>query len=198
MMTVWLSFSKGGLVMYPLLACSFLVVVIFVERILFYKERNISEKCFADIKYNLQNKNFDEALVAAKDSASDVAEIISYYLESGANKNDKVQTLETRVNIMLNAYEEKLSLLSSIITLAPLLGLLGTISGIMSSFKIFTIASSQPFAITEGIGEALTATAFGLLVAILALLLYSILKYYISILNKILQYTCLLLIANDR
>ena len=67
----------------------------------------------------------------------------------------------------------RLNYLSMIVTLAPLLGLLGTISGMIQSFSVFNLQAGQPMAITGGIGEALVATATGLLVAILALVVHT-------------------------
>lgn len=61
----------------------------------------------------------------------------------------------------------------------------------VSSFKVFDLSASQPFAITAGIGGALIATAFGLMVAIFTLVLYGILKYYVTLLDKKLELTCL-------
>ncbi len=67
----------------------------------------------------------------------------------------------------------RLNYLSMIVTLAPLLGLLGTISGMIESFNIFSIQAGQPLAITGGIGEALIATATGLCVSIFALIVHT-------------------------
>ena len=61
------------------------------------------------------------------------------------------------------------------VTLCPLLGLLGTVVGMIRAFNVLNVSSGQPFAITGGVGEALVATAAGLCVAILAL---SLLSYF--------------------
>ena len=87
------------------------------------------------------------------------------------------ENVEVALNI---AYEEvamnlraRLNYLSMVVTLAPLLGLLGTISGMIESFNIFSVQAGQPLAITGGIGEALIATATGLCVAIFALIVHT-------------------------
>ena len=72
--------------------------------------------------------------------------------------------------------------MSVIVTMAPLLGLLGTISGMITSFSIFNVESGQAIAITGGVGEALVATAFGLCVAILALAVHA---YFTQRLDRI-------------
>ena len=68
----------------------------------------------------------------------------------------------------------RLNYLSMIVTMAPLLGLLGTIFGMIESFNVFSLSAEEPLAITGGIGEALTATAFGLCVAIFALVVHTV------------------------
>ena len=61
--------------------------------------------------------------------------------------------------------------------MSPLLGLLGTVTGMINSFSILSVSEGQPFAITAGVGEALVATATGLLVAILALVVHTYLAH---------------------
>ena len=91
---------------------------------------------------------------------------------------------------LINAHDEmamqlraRLNYLSMIVTLAPLLGLLGTISGMIDSFNVFSVRTDQPLAITGGIGEALIATATGLCVAIFALVVHT---YFAQKLDEIL------------
>ena len=60
-----------------------------------------------------------------------------------------------------------------VVTLAPLLGLLGTVIGMINSFSVFNVQAGQPMAITGGVGEALVATATGLSVAMLALIIHA-------------------------
>ncbi|MPN31768.1 Protein TolQ [bioreactor metagenome] len=67
----------------------------------------------------------------------------------------------------------RLSYLSTTITLAPLLGLLGTVLGMIKTFNVLSLSSGQPSIITGGVGEALIATAAGLCVAIIAALFHS-------------------------
>ncbi|HSE88761.1 MAG TPA: MotA/TolQ/ExbB proton channel family protein [Candidatus Binatia bacterium] len=69
--------------------------------------------------------------------------------------------------------KRRLVILDTIITLAPLLGLFGTITGMISSFGIMSAGLGQPHAVTGGVAEALIATATGLLIAILALIPYN-------------------------
>jgi biopolymer transport protein ExbB len=81
--------------------------------------------------------------------------------------------LESSAMLTAARLRERLDDLSTIVTLAPLLGLLGTVVGMIQSFSVLNMQAGQPLAITGGVGEALIATATGLSVATLALILHS-------------------------
>ena len=189
-------FKQGGLVMYPLLLLSFISLTIFFERILFYRGIDISTQRMNDLLAYIKKADVDHITYMAEEKYSDTIYLAQVYFESKLEYQKKVQALETLVNVKSMGYNENLAFLSIIITLAPLLGLLGTILGIISSFRVFDLQTeSSHFAITSGIGEALVATAFGLIVAMLALVLYGVLKYYIGKLNKKLALCCVSLLS---
>ena len=81
--------------------------------------------------------------------------------------------MEVQSGIALAKLRKRLYYLSVIVTMAPLLGLLGTISGMITSLSVFNLESGQPTAITGGVGEALIATAMGLCVAIISLTVHA-------------------------
>jgi len=82
--------------------------------------------------------------------------------------------MEVAAQSEMPTLKRRLVILDTIITLAPLLGLLGTITGMISSFGIMSdVGLGQPHALTGGVAEALIATATGLLIAILTLILYN-------------------------
>ena len=75
--------------------------------------------------------------------------------------------------LMAAKMREYFNYLSAIVTLSPLLGLLGTVIGMINSFSVLNVKAGQPLAITGGVGEALVATATGLCVAILAMVIHT-------------------------
>lgn len=181
------TFSKGGLVMYPILLCSIFSVAITIERLFFYKECDSGTSFLQSLTALLAEKKATEVLELTKASSGDCAALVASCLQ-GSKLN--LSLVETKANLMLETYDEHLGFLSIIVTASPLLGLLGTILGMMSAFKVFDLRAGQPFAITSGIGEALIATAFGLIVAILALVLHGFLKYRAANLAKRLTQCC--------
>lgn len=81
-----------------------------------------------------------------------------------------------------------LNYLDVIVTMSPLMGLLGTVVGMINSFNVLSISNGQPFAITGGVAEALVCTATGLMVAIMSLIVYTYFTHcldnYISQIEK--------------
>lgn len=166
-------FGKGGLVMWPLLLCSVLVVTIAIERYLFYKETD-SGSAFADAYSNLLAKGkIQEANDLAERTKGECARILCETMKLNGNNTRKFNYMEAQAGLVIAKWRNRLSYLGVIVTLSPLLGLLGTIVGMINSFSIFNLKSGQPMAITGGIGEALIATATGLCVAIVALSVHS-------------------------
>ena len=165
-------FQKGGPVMYLLLLCSLSVSAIAIDRWLFNRRpaaraedliRKIADAARAGLSsLDVEGDNVAAFLLGAGARAQ----------ESGADVRLAVESAYGEAAMKLRA---RLNYLSMIVTLAPLLGLLGTISGMIDSFNIFSIAADQPLAITAGIGEALIATATGLCVAIFALVVHTVL-----------------------
>jgi len=167
-------FAKGGLVMYLLLLNSVAVLAIGIERLVFYKySAHNDENFLSDLKDKLKNSSTDEIANfchAEKSSAGQVA--FSGVLAKTRNENVEL-ALETAYAEQAMKLRARLNYISMIVTLSPLLGLLGTISGMIDSFNIFSLQAGQPLAITGGIGEALIATATGLCVAIFALIIHT-------------------------
>lgn len=167
-------FDKGGAVMYLLLFCSIAVVTIAVERALYFRAadsgRNFTEKFCA----LLRGKRSEEAATLAAGGKGDNARILSEAMRKRGASRARIEAfLEADSGIAIARLRRRLYYLNVIVTLSPLLGLLGTISGMISSFSVFSLQAGEPMAITGGIGEALIATATGLCVAVLALCVHA-------------------------
>ena len=174
-------FKQGGLVMYPLALLSFVALAIFFERMLYFRGIDTDMERLKKLLDYIADRDSNGVAEMAKEKPTDAVLLAQSYLSLKQDQQDKVQNLETQVNFKSMGYNDNLAFLSIIITLAPLLGLLGTILGIISSFKVFDLQNgANQFAITSGVGEALIATAFGLIVAMFALVLYGVLKYQIG------------------
>ncbi|MFC2315592.1 MAG: MotA/TolQ/ExbB proton channel family protein [Selenomonas massiliensis] len=160
--------------MYLLLLCSLTVAAIAIDRFLLYRRAAQGARALeADVSKALRGRKVEEAASAAKDKDNMVAYLVNSALDARAAGEDVPMTLEAVYGEAAMLLRARLNYLSTIVTLAPLLGLLGTISGMIQSFSVFNLQAGQPMAITGGIGEALVATATGLLVAIFSLVVHT-------------------------
>lgn len=168
-------FQKGGPVMYLIAACSFIVAAIAVERFLYYRKMAINPKSLLTrLVPALEQKNWQEAQKICEQEKGVVAQLAQKgvsHLASGRSAIDDV--LEGEAALAASRLRENLRHLDSIVTIAPLLGLLGTVIGMIQSFSVLNVKAGQPLAVTGGVGEALVATASGLCVATFAMAVYS-------------------------
>lgn len=166
-------FHKGGLVMWPLLACSITVIAIAIERFIYYKSVD-SGAVFA-FRYCAAVRSGDFAVATewARKGSGQCAQMLADVEAVAGGKAEKSAFLESRAGIFMATLRDKLDYPGIIVTMSPLLGLLGTIVGMIGAFSIFNVEAGAPMAITGGIGEALIATATGLCVAILSLCAHS-------------------------
>lgn len=166
-------FHKGGLIMWPLLFCSLAVISIAIERYLYYKTVD-SGTAFTESYCSLLSKNdLVQASETAETHSGQCAFIISEAQKAKLHGAALEGFLESQAGLFIAKLRNKLDYLSIIVTLSPLLGLLGTIIGMIGAFSIFNVQAGAPLAITGGIGEALIATATGLCVAIMSLCAHS-------------------------
>lgn len=170
----FLFFQKGGMVMYVLLFCSILVFAIGCERYLFFRAEDAGRIFSARFAAFMSEGKEKDAMELAAQSAGCLPQILVQAVrKAGRNEHTAAHYMETQAGIVFAKLRARLYYLSVIVTMAPLLGLLGTISGMVSSFSVFGSDSGQIGAITGGVGEALIATGMGLLVAIFALTVHA-------------------------
>ena len=171
-------FYKGGPIMWPILACSLLALTVVIER-LFFTIAELSRrqpKLVDSMLDAVERREPEMAVKLGRDSKDFIARTLAAALEHRAEKSI-ASALLRGAERELARYNRGLSVLDTIITLAPLLGLLGTVTGMMGSFGMLGGGElGAPTAITGGIAEALIATAFGLGVAITALIPFNYLN----------------------
>lgn len=168
-------FQKGGLVMYPLALCSLLVAAIVVERYLYFRtETSDTSTLFSALSPALAKGDWQQALAICRETKGCAATVAKAAFERGSHDLLVIEkTVEGAASLMAAKLRERLEYLDFIVTLAPLLGLLGTVIGMIQSFSVLDQREGQPFAITGGVGEALVATAAGLCVAVFALVAHA-------------------------
>ena len=170
-------FLKGGPVMWPLLLTSIITLGVVIDRIWFiYQERRSRQQQVVDNMLEYLEAGFiDNAIEAGTGSTDFVARTLTYAL---THRDTSISQAILRISSQeLKRFSRGLPVLDTVITLAPLLGLLGTVTGMIHSFGLLgNTELSAPAAITGGIAEALIATAFGLGIAITALLPFNYLN----------------------
>lgn len=166
-------FHKGGLVMWPLLFCSLAVIAIAIERFMYYRAADSGSGFTEKYCVCVLSEGISPATELAAASPGQCARILTAAASVKGTKEQKQAYLESQSGIFIANLRDKLDYLSIIVTMSPLLGLLGTIVGMIGAFSIFNLQAGAPLAITGGIGEALIATATGLCVAIMSLCAHS-------------------------
>ena len=170
-------FLKGGPVMWPLLLTSIVTLGVVIDRLwfIFQERRSRQPQVVENILECLEAGLTDNAAQAGAKSTDFVARTLTYAL---THRDTSLSQAILRVSsIELKRFSRGLPVLDTVITLAPLLGLLGTVTGMIHSFGLLGNSElSAPTAITGGIAEALIATAFGLGIAICALLPFNYLN----------------------
>ncbi len=163
-------FLKGGLMMWPILAASLIALTVVIERLIFVVQEKLRRQpeVVGEILARVERNDLAGAISAGRGSRDFIARTLLYALEH--RERSVSEALLRAASRELQRYNRGLSILDTIITLAPLLGLLGTVTGMIHSFSLLGGAElGAPQAITGGIAEALIATAFGLGVTVLAL-----------------------------
>jgi len=167
---------KGGPVMIPLLFCSVLAVAVALERLWYlYSTRVDSEDLMDEVKLALSQGKLLEAVQIAKRSRSQVAALVATGIAYSDRPREELRELLNEVGRdEVFKMERRLAVLDVVATIAPLLGLLGTVTGIIRTFNVIGALQGlgSPQDLSLGIAEALITTAAGLVVAIPTVFLY--------------------------
>ncbi len=161
--------------MVPLAVCSMLAVTVIVERYLVLRraDRGGAELIGA-IRRALHDGDGEEALARCEEIGGPVATVLAAGVRAYLTASPVSEAMEEQVLADQRVLNKRLAVLDTIVTLAPLLGLLGTVLGMISSFRIISVSgTSHPAGITGGVAQALIATASGLAIAIFSLIGYN-------------------------
>ena len=170
---------RGGPIMYILLPMSGVAMAVILERYLYLRREKmgthailavlrkgaLGENEMAEIRKLLEKLNQSHLIVG---------KILSFFLNRKLSEGDLEHLVEAEALLEEKRLKERMWVLDTTVTMAPLLGLLGTIMGIISSFHVMSVSGlGKPAQITGGVAEALIATATGLVIAIVSLGFYN-------------------------
>ena len=174
-------FHSGGYVMYPLLLLSFMVIAIAAERAFFY--RKYAGKTFVvthAVNEFAKLQRWDEIDKVIKENPSIASRIAEAGLKNDSSEEAMKTAFADQMGVDAVGFRKYMDYLSATVTISPLLGLLGTVTGMIGSFSILDSGAGAS-AITGGVGEA-----SGLCVAIMAFIVYTIFSHRLdSIINQI-------------
>jgi len=178
-------FVKGGPIMYFILFASLVGVVIIIERLIFFRRIRVDEQTLIRrLKATLEKGHADEALAICEANPSPITNLMKVGIENRHHPKQVIrEAILDAANLEIPKLERSLSALGTVANLAPLLGLLGTVTGNIRSFGVIGMGIvGDPAALARGIAEALLTTAFGLIVAIPAIIFYN---YLVTKVNNI-------------
>ncbi|WP_339135939.1 MAG: MotA/TolQ/ExbB proton channel family protein [Candidatus Electrothrix sp. GW3-4] len=168
---------NGGLVMWPLLACSLIVLTIILERSLFWtgmvrrRNRALRDEVLT-VAESMDWQQIEEKTADSNDAIVRVLKVGILHRDYDMSK-----AMEAEAQHLLKKMSQFMTVLDTMITVAPLLGILGTVIGIISSFKMLgSTGMADPKLVTGGIAQALITTATGLTISIFTVFPYNYFK----------------------
>jgi biopolymer transport protein ExbB len=170
---MWHWFVKGGPVMWPLLLCSVIALGAILERIHFWwrERRTDDDQLIHKLLHLTERGLLDEAVRAASGSRDAAARILANGLSH--HHFSLEGALDVAVQTELKRMKRSLRILDTIITVAPLLGIFGTVTGILSAFGSLEGRVPDPQMVSAGIAEAIITTVAGLAIAIPTVIAYN-------------------------
>lgn len=169
-------FTSGGPVMIPIMLCSVLGLAILIERIRFYyRNPNTAAAFMKKIKMALGTGNYVDAMKLCREENTPLANVVAAGIDHlDLSKENLLDVMRAEAMLQMKKYEKHLGKLGTIASITPLLGLTGTVTGMISSFAVIsTVGIGDPTALAGGISEALYTTAAGLMVGIPALIAHN-------------------------
>jgi biopolymer transport protein ExbB len=178
--------EQGGIVMVVILLLSFVATIIIIERLLYFRRIRVDEEKMIDrLKTTLSKGHYDEAVSICENNPSPITNLMRVGIEHRGYSPQVIKdSIVDAANLEIPQMERFLSALGTVAHIAPLLGLLGTVTGNISAFGVLGEfgAVGDPALLAKGISEALLTTAAGLIVSIPSIIFYN---YLVNKVNHI-------------
>ncbi len=166
---------KGGVLMIPIALCSIIALAIFLERLWSLRRSKVIPRDFLiEIEDLIRREKIPEAITRCRKDNSSMANIIVAGIRNFGKRREIVkESIEEIGRREAATLERYINVVGTIAAIAPLLGLLGTVFGMIKAFNVISIQGvGNPSSLAGGISEALITTAAGLVVAIPTFVLY--------------------------
>jgi biopolymer transport protein ExbB len=167
---------RGGFMMYPLLFAAFLGLTVILERFFILHKRLHTPTSFINhILGQIRSGKLEQAEKECENRKTPASAVLAIGIEHFANSVEEMElAMKNEAESWVPQLEKRIEVLDTVVTAAPLMGLLGTITGMMSSFRVLSEKGvNEPNAITGGVAEALIATASGIFIALICLVAYN-------------------------
>lgn len=176
---------KGGILIYPMILLSIIGLAVFLERFFAIKKATINSRAFLNkIKVLVMNNQLEEAIQVSSQIDAPVAHVLNGILKRRNLSYEEIKdSVETEANLQIYQLEKYFNVLGTIAAVSPLIGFLGTVTGMIRTFMAIEAHAGQvePAILAGGIWEALITTAVGLVIGIPALIAYN---YLVSKVEK--------------
>lgn len=172
----WMGSIMGSPIMLVLLGGSVITLGVALERMLYFRKLNgDAEGILADTLRDLRSGRVDEALARCRNSGTPLGAVAVETMECHLSRPaDTEETMQVALSQQKLLMERNTGVLGTMAAVAPLIGLLGTVWGIMRAFHdMASTGSAAPSVVAAGVAEALVTTAAGLVIAVPAVLLYN-------------------------
>lgn len=175
----------------PIVLCSVIALAVIIERIIFYKRIDFDYTLIiGNVSDFIKANQIDKAAILCERYGGAIIQIIKTVIGNFSLKGNRERMITEASESAVKRIEKNVSILATISTIAPMLGLLGTVTGMMKSFSgLSKIGPAAHDLLAYGIAEALITTALGLIVAIPSLIFYNYMvakvEYYIKEVERI-------------
>lgn len=199
---MWELVKAGGWLMWPIVLCSILMLIIIIERAIKLKSSTVAPAHLREqlMQRLLEQGDIDRESLDNVKQNSPLGDILaSGLMNRQYGVHSMTMHMENRASVVIHQLEKNINMLGTIGAIAPLLGLLGTVIGIITAFLAITEGSMQdPALLAAGVSQALITTAGGMVVAIPAVIAYRIFQRRIIDINANFEQEAGLMMQEDR